>query len=146
MINVYVEHSALTDQIRALARAGSIELIHFPYDPDSRSQHLPNRGVPSAAQWRDLNMPFSELPGTFDDYVGSEHLEAIVALIGRQNRRDALHVDSAFKSGCAAFLTRDTDILSQRAKLEQLLNLKFFHPDDDADNFARFVSQSVGAA
>ena len=139
MVRVYAEHSALTKRIRELKRHGKIELVHFPYDPGSRSRHLKQRAMPSAAQWRDLNMPISELPGTWDDYNGSEHLADIERLLGRGNRRDALHIDSAFKSACTAFLTRDSDILDKREHLESLLGIRFFHPDQDADLFEGFV-------
>jgi hypothetical protein len=65
------------------------------------------------------------------DYRGSVHLSTICSILGAQHRRDALHVDSAFKSSCAAFVTRDSDILKHRPRLENLLGIKFFHPSED---------------
>ena len=133
MNRFYVEHSAITPEIRELERTGRIELVHFPYDPNSRSRRLKKRSKPSAAQIQDLNMPISELPGTWDDYKGSEHLAAIQNVIGPDNRRDALHIDSAYKSGCLAFVTCDSDILDHCEELTKLLGLRFFHPNRDAE-------------
>jgi hypothetical protein len=128
-IRVYCEHGALTSGIRARARDGRVELVHFPYDPDSRSRRIRGIAEPSNAQIRDLNLPIKDLPGTIGDYKGSEHFEKILAILGREHRRDALHVDSAFKSRCAIFITRDSDILKHKVQLLGLLGIRFFDPD-----------------
>src|SRR6266508_3761650 len=99
-MKVYCEHGAITAHLRALKRAGTVELVHFPFDPDSRSRHLAASAIPSEAQWRDMNSRWDEASSTWDGISGSEHLEAIRQIVGMQNRRDVLHVDSAFKSGC----------------------------------------------
>jgi hypothetical protein len=89
---------------------------------------LQNGRFSSSAQIRDLNLPIKDLPGSFSDYKGSKHLDEILAILGREHRRDALHVDSAFKSGCAAFVTTDSDILNHKVKLSSLLGIRFFDP------------------
>lgn len=129
---VYCEHGAMNRAIRRMARDRLIELVHFPYDPDSRSRHVQRLAVPSAAQIRDLHLPINELPGRISDYDGSAYLDRILAIVGAQHRRDALHLDSAVKTGCGAFITGDTDILSHRPELEVLLPLRILHPDDAA--------------
>lgn len=128
---VYCEHSAMSRTVRRLQHDGSLELCHFPYDPDSRSGKLPQRPVPSGATINDLNMPIAELPGTIGDYASSPKFSDILAIIGSEHRRDALHLDSAYKSGCAAFLTRDSDILNHRVPLQHLLELQILNPDVD---------------
>lgn len=143
-MRLYCEHGALTAQIRAMQHEGRITLLHFPYDPDSRSGRT-QIATPSYAQIRDLNLPIDDLPGTFADYSASRHLERIRTILGPQHRRDALHIDSAVKSGCAAFLTRDSHILGRRVVLEAELGLKFFNPDTDAVEIERFVSGNSGA-
>ena len=105
---------------------GRVELIHFPYDPDSHSRRIPGVAEPSNPQIRDLNLPIRGLPGTIGDYEGSEHFEKILAILGRERRRDALHVDSAVKSRCAAFITADSDILKHKRRLFGLLGIRFF--------------------
>lgn len=128
-LRVYCEHGALTPEIRACAQSGLIELVHFPFDPDSHTRKIPGIAEPSNAQIRDLNLPIKDLPGSFSDYKGSEHFEEILAILGREHRRHALHVDSAFKSRCSAFITRDSDILKHKAQLLDLLGIRFFDPD-----------------
>jgi tetratricopeptide (TPR) repeat protein len=139
-MKIYCEHGALSESLRELQRKGCVELIHFPYDPSSRSSHLTTADAPSAAQLRDLHLPISELPATLKDYTGSEHLSEILEILGPQNRRDALHVDTALKNNCSAFVTRDNGVLAQKARLETALGILFFHPDTDRDELERFVS------
>src|SRR2546427_12017149 len=122
-MSVYCEHGALTAEIKTWARDGRIELVHFPYDSHSRTRKISGVAGPSSAQIRDLNLPIKDLPGAFSDYKGSKHFDEILAILGPEHRRDALHVDSAFKSRCAAFITTDSDILNHKAKLSSLLGI-----------------------
>ena len=127
MLKIYCEHGALTKGLKAMRNQGLIELVHFPYDPDSTVPHSVI-GVPSAAMIGDLNLTFDELPGVFADYTGSQHYSRIAEIVGIQNRRDILHLDSAVKSGCIAICTNDRDILDHRDALEAALPLRVFHP------------------
>jgi hypothetical protein len=56
MLKVYCEHGAITAGLRARQASGGIQLIHFPYDPNSRSKHIKPTAEPSLAQWRDMNI------------------------------------------------------------------------------------------
>lgn len=138
-MKVYCEHGALTARLRALQREGRIELVHFPYDPGATTKHISPSAVPSDAQWRDLNVKgWSGLAHTtWNDFKGSERLPEIRKIIG--GRRDALHVDSAYKTGCRAFVTVDGDILNHRQQLEALLGVRVFHPERDAEALRRFI-------
>ena len=78
------------------------------------------------------------------DCGGSQHLAAIRQIIGPEHRRDVLHVDSAFKSGCACFVTVDQDILAKRQKLESLLGIRFFHPEQDEAQLVEFLEGIKG--
>lgn len=131
-LRIYCEHGAFTARIKRLRRCSDIDIVHFPYDPDSNSHGFSSFANPSAAQIRDLNLPIGDLPGAPADYAGSSHFREILSILGPQNRRDAMHIDSAFKSGCSAFVTRDSDILRYRKGLEDLLGIRFFHPDEDS--------------
>lgn len=126
---VYCEHGALTKEIRELGRRGRVALVHFPYDPDSHT-HKMGVATPSKARICDLNLPIEELPGCIADYDESSHFSEILSTLGKANRRDALHVDSAFKQECVAFVTRDSDILNRRTQLERLLGIRFFDPSE----------------
>ena len=145
-MKIYCEHNAMSADIRRMLRDASVEIVHFPYDPDSQSRHVDVIATPSHAQFRDLNIPTKDLPGSWTDYSGSVHLEMIRSTLGPQHRRDALDVDSAFKSGCAAFITRDSDILDHKGQLESFLGIKFFHPEIDRDALQSFFSSERGAA
>jgi hypothetical protein len=140
---VYCEHGALTPEIRSWARCGRIELVHFPYDPGSHTRRIPGIAEPSVAQICDLNLPIKDLPSTIEDYKGSEHFEKILAIVGceKQYRRDALHVDSAFKSRCAIFVTGDSDILKHKAQLLDLLGIRFFDPNVELRDLELFIAR-----
>lgn len=120
-MKIYCEHGALTSELRAFQREGRIVLVHFPYDPGSRTRHISLLATPSDAQWRDLNTTWSELTWPWDAFKGSEQHQEIIRIVGPANRRDALHIDSAYKSGCAAIVTADNDISGHKAEFETLL-------------------------
>ena len=102
-LKIYCEHGAVTPMLRASSRDGRIELVHFPYDPGSRTRHISPSATPSDAQWRDLNTTWDELTEAWEDIKRSEHHQEIIRIVGTANRRDALHVDSAYKSAVGAF-------------------------------------------
>jgi hypothetical protein len=136
---VYCETGALTQEIKKLGKSGSVALVHFPYDPCSHIRTLAGIAMPSNAKIRDLNLPINDLPGTIADYSGSMHFAEIFSILGGQ-RQDALHVDSAFRQGCLAFVTPDRgDILKHKVELEKLLGIRFFHPDEWGD-LERFIA------
>lgn len=145
-MKIYCEHGALTPKLRAFQREGRIVLVHFLYDPGSRTRHISPSATPSDAQWRDLNATWSELTRPWADFKGSEHHQEIIRIVGPANRRDALHVDSAYKSGCSAIVTADTDILAHKAELETLLGLRVFHPVIDGEELHCFIEASGGAS
>ena len=139
-MRIYCETGALSKHVRKLRHYPNVELVHFPYDPDSHPRKITSIAVPSCAEIQDLNLTIAELPGQLSDYSGSIHFGEILSIIGRSNRRDALHVDSAVKAGCSAFVTQDTDILKQKLLLEKLLRIKFFS-DSDIHGLEEFVAQ-----
>jgi len=138
-IKVYSEHGALRDELWPLQRQGVIELVTFPYE--SKNRKIWCQAVPSAAQIGDLGfVTIGELRCTIGDFSPSDFYSEILRIVSDQNRRDALHIDSAYKSGCKAFLSRDKkDILSKGIELEALLGIRFFHPDDDWNQFLTFL-------
>jgi hypothetical protein len=140
---VYCETGALTKGVRGLCRELNVALVHFPYDPASHTPKFHEVAPPSRAEIRDLNLAIAELPGPISDYFPSEHFGEILQILGQQHRRDALHVDSAVKSACSAFVTQDTDILRQREQLETLLGIRFFS-DSELNELEQFLSRKVG--
>jgi hypothetical protein len=150
MMRIYCEHSALSRRLKAHARAGRIELVYFPVDPNSRTKHIAPTATPSQVEWDDLNVSWDEgkcqKPCPWDNLKGSSLFAEILSVIGPQHRRDALHVDSAHKSGCPIFVTVDSDILGRRNQLQELLGIQFFHPDDDRDELNREICRNDGSA
>lgn len=101
----------MTADLKRRRDQGQIELVYFPVDPESRTRYIQPTAVPSNMQWRDANVTWGELQSrdvTWVDLAGSEHFEEILRIIGPNGRRDALHVDSAFKSGCVAIVIVDS--------------------------------------
>jgi len=130
MHKVYCEHNAITKRLRVLQDRGQIELVHYPVDPDSRTKHIRKLAVPSEVQWKDANVLWENGDLNWDSIKGSEHWREILRVVGPQNRRDALHVDSAYKTGCLCLVTKDSDILKVREELAALLKLNIFSPDE----------------
>ena len=143
-MKIYCEHGATTKEIRKLGQSGNVELLHFPYDPGSNTRRIPGIATPSKAQIRDLNLPIQNLPGMGADYVGSVHFDEMLSIIGGSNRQDSLHVDSAFKHRCSAFVTWDSHILNHKLELECLLGIRVFRPDACSD-LEQFVLDDCGA-
>ena len=143
-LKIYCEHSALSDELRALQRTGRIKLVGFPYDFPFSARAIASSAVVSDAQGRDLNTSWAELHGTWDDFEGSEHLKEILKIVGPANRRAALRLDSAYKTGCAAMIMVDEgDILAHKNELETLLALRIFHPQKDKAELLRFIADAV---
>lgn len=137
-IPIYVEHNAFRPWLRALERESIVQVIRFPYDPDSRGNSpMRNVAIPSRARWSDCNVTWEECAGLkWNDPAASNRFDAIARIIGQDDRHrcDVLHVDSAYKSGCRFFFTTDKgDVLAHRDSLSQMLGIRFFHPDEQSE-------------
>ncbi len=144
---IYSEPGALSKHLRELQHLGTVTLVHFSFDPGSHTGKILHEASPSGAQWRDVGYTWDQLGQlgiTWDDLKARGRIAEIQAIIGPENRRDVLHVNSAYLSGCIAMVTRDQDILDHRPALESLLGLRFFDPDSDEDLIDALVA-SVGA-
>lgn len=135
MIRVYCDTGGFRKELGTFQDKGIIELVMFRYENENKK--ISNNGEPSLARWCDMkNYTWQTAPGSWSSYNGSDKYDALVKIIGSQNRQDVLHLDSAFKSGCSFFFTRDNrDILLKKEKIEKLLNIKIMHPDRDWDSF-----------
>jgi hypothetical protein len=135
-----------------LRRRGRIVLVLFPYDGHNPGgvQIATPSVVTADSTWltADMTIPFSDMEGSekFEQIRQiirreKENLrKAPAGLIGDQTEGDARHLDSAYKSGCRAFFTKDRrDILDHAAELEELLGLRCFHPDEE-ERFMTFLS------
>ena len=138
-MKVYCEDGAVTKALLALQREGKITLMSFPYE--NRNRRIKERAKSSRITmdakfitWADTEIRFSGCE--------SEMWERIRSIVGQDNELDVRHIDSAYKTGCRCFFTRDkSDILRRRVELEALLGIRFFHPDDDFATFERWLEQ-----
>jgi len=144
-MKVYCENGALTPGLKALQRSGTIALINFPHDPNSWARDISPTAKPSASQYRDIVLPLKvPLNCTYGELgVGSEMYPRILSIVGPNNRRDALHVDSTYKSGCRAFVTTDNDILAHSVELEALLSIVFLQADTAHESLAKLAADAV---
>lgn len=144
MIKVYCDNGVFNKILRALEKQGMAEVVMFPYE--NRNRKARATGLPSNVQFRDLDNldRWDDLPGTFGDYTGSDKYASIKEIVSRQHRRDVLHLDSAYKSGCSCLFTSDKDdIYASREALFELLDIKIYLHDHSVDweNFLAFVDE-----
>ncbi|HEX4892268.1 MAG TPA: hypothetical protein VFV47_03200 [Hyphomicrobiaceae bacterium] len=126
---VYCELGAISPALKQLQHRKKIKLVHYPFDY-SQSAKVKPTASPSG-NWEDAKLEWERSVHPWESFGGSAKLTEIVATIGKEHWRDALHVDSAFKTGCVCFVTEDTDILDVKDKLFQLLSLPIYSPADE---------------
>lgn len=119
-----------------------------PYDSETqrRKDIKWELAIPSEAQMRDCHMPWKDIHHSWETHRASEKLTEIYSIIGDdpQERRDGLHLDSAFKSGAHAFLTSDKDnIWKYRHALEPLLGFRIFYPDLETNKIKELIHKIV---
>ncbi len=136
-MKVYCEHHAVREWLRDLQEQGYITLVLFPYD--QRNRRIKEVATPSEATWEESDITWDEANFPWDDFSPSSHYSDICDIIGKENIKDAKHVDSAFKSQCHCMLTCDDHILSHTQELGKLLSINFFNPDKDRDDFMIYL-------
>lgn len=129
MKKVYCEHGAFDRRLEQLEDCGKIELYIFQYE--QQIGKIRRIATPSDVTPKDINYTFGEYSPTFSEGTPSDKFKEIERIVGKSNRKDVLHLDSAYKTGCQYFLTPDKkDIVSKRRELEPLLGLKIFHSSE----------------
>lgn len=131
------------------------EFYQFPYDSPDRPKRLIKKGiiklaVPSETQWRDSNETWEESIFPWNEHCGSSHYEALLDLITHNSkktkealRRDVLHLDSAYKTGCCIFITSDKDIFSKRLEIEILCNIKVFQSHKESKELVEYIQTII---
>lgn len=136
MLNVYCDTGAYRSDLSELERNGSIRVYQFKYE--NKNRKIRHRALSSRPTWSETKYTWNELEGLTWNDMGkqSDHWPAIQSLIGKGNRVDAKHLDSAYMEGCQVFLTSDKgDICTHKRTLEQLLGIKVFHYREDWNEF-----------
>lgn len=141
MLKVYCDTGAFRIELAGLERERKIRVYQFKYE--NRNKHIRHMAAPSCPTWSELNYPWSELDRPWAEYgKTSDKRHAIEELLGRNNIRDAKHLDSAYMEGCKAFLTSDKgDIISRRNELRLLLYIEVFHFHEDWNEFLALVEK-----
>ncbi len=138
---VYLDSSADITRFKELHH--HCEFIFSSYDKGSRPQKDRKQvATPSSVQWRDWHTPWNLNDFSWDSMIGSENLDAIYAIIGKdpQERLDGLHLDSAYKSKAHLFLTEDIgNIVQHREKLERLLKFRIFDSSKEPHLIKEFI-------
>jgi hypothetical protein len=136
---VYCEIGAVTKVVKDLIDRGVIQIIHGPYEGRLK------RAIPAMPSRVTADSTWFTSDSTFriSDLEHSSNHSDIVRIIGsgKRTRMDALHLDSAHKSGAAAFLTPDKhDIVRHRVQLEALLGLRIFHLNAEDEKFRTWAN------
>ena len=141
-IKIYLDSGADITGIKKLYK--QCLFVNAPYDDSSNRRKNTECALPpiSQAQWRDANWTWEECNTPWEENTGSKHFTAIQKIIGKGNRRDALHLDSAYKEGVHCFLTADKkSIWTHRHSLEALLDFKIFHPPSELEDLRVFIGR-----
>lgn len=147
IVRVYCDTGGWTERLGALERTGLISVHQFKFE--NRSRRIAHGAIPSALTYNDTPKY------TYDDWRKDKFLSVssfealagvnsklaeISVVVGGGCDVDARHLDSAYMTGCVAFLTSDRgDILSKRDLLFSITGLQIFHAVDDWLAFERFV-------
>lgn len=126
------------------------EFYQFPYDSPDRNKKLIKQGViklalPSEAQWQDCHQTWEESNFSWDE-SGSDLLTDLIALLKKDSkksteelRKDALHLDSAYKMKCHILITSDMDILSKKLDIYRLCKIKVFQSHKESEELIKHI-------
>lgn len=147
MLRVYCDTGAFTDILASLEQQGKLTIYQFKYENQNRK--LRRSGIPSDLQYEDLkNYTYDDFANietlkelTYDQLGGvNSKIGEVLSIVGRYNRRDAQHIDSAQMTGCTVFLTSDkADIWSKRDRLHKIFGLRVFLMPGELTEFVSFV-------
>lgn len=142
MLRVYCDTGGYHKALAELVRQGRIEVYQFKYEEKNR--RIQKVAKPSSPQYRDLeHYTYNDLNSlTYSDLGQSScKLLDIQRIIGKQHRVDAMHLDSAYMTGCKVFLTSDKDdVWMHREVLGALLGLKIFHIPSEIEEALHFIN------
>lgn len=142
MQTVYCDSGGYRRELRDLVARGLVELTTYAYENSTKK--IPLRAPGSNPTWDEGDSTWADETGTWDDYHESEHLSQILELVGRNNIRDAKHLDSAYRAKCKAFLTSDNDDIASKAiEIYALLGIRVFHATRDWAAFISYVENAT---
>jgi hypothetical protein len=142
-VTVYCEKGAWVSAVKKMHRAGTIRVIHFPYDEGDRLwqvRHGIEFAVPSITTCDTTELLASDDFGV--DEVESEKYQKIALLLQVGRRAfDVRHFDSAYKSKAHFFITNDGNYATHEVQLLSLTGIKvvYVNRPEDMEEFIRFI-------
>ena len=114
---VYCDTGGCNKELRSLEKNGDIEIFYYPYE--NKNKFIKQRSPPSRMTWGDMIDPWNENFYPWKAYSGSKKFIGLTRILSlNNNRKDILHLDSAYKSECHFFVTSDkVHIYSKRNEL-----------------------------
>ena len=95
MIKVYCERGAFRKELKSLEKDGLVRLLHFPYE--GRNRKVAETDTPSTLT-ADMTCWTADSMIRISDMCESDRYSEVLRCVGGNNWRDALHLDSAYKS------------------------------------------------
>ena len=95
MIKAYCERHVFRKKLKSLEKDGLIQLLHFPYEGTNRK--VAETDTPSMIT-ADMTCWTADSMIRISDMRESDRYSEVLRCVGGNNWRDALHLDSAFKS------------------------------------------------
>ncbi len=141
MLIIYCDTGGYRKELKDMEHKGLIKLVQFHYE--NRNKNINASAPPSSPTYEEMNYLWRELDNLTWDDLGktSNKYDQITNLIGKGNRRDIKHLDSAYMANCDAFITSDKgDICSKRIEIYKLLNIQVFHFHSDWECFVGFCN------
>lgn len=120
------------------------KFIAFPYDSNHRRKVSPRPLVatPSAAPWQDCHISWPEAKFPWSEFKGSKIYNELEQIVGKSNRQDILHLDSANKEQADIFLTSDKDdIWNHRQEIEKITSYKIFHTGSEEESIISYIKK-----
>lgn len=138
MIKVYVDRNVNVQKIKGETKdvIGEILVNFIQWPLEGKSKRIQEYGLPSGdICWNDLNHIFwSELDFcNWNDFQPTEYFDQILLIVGHKNRKDCMHFDIAVKNKCSFFLTSDNDFLKKKERLQSLVQIQIYDPENSRD-------------
>ena len=150
MLPIYCDTGGYDARLAELESGRRIVVHQFKYE--NKSRRIRRGALPSNLRYIDSSAY------TYDDLKKDEYLKTvswdqlrdattrfaeILSIVGTQNRTDAKHLDSAFMTGCKAFLTSDkADIWAHRGALQHLTGMRIFLVSTEWNEFVGYLGDA----
>jgi len=144
---IYCDTGASIKKVKkwAMQRSFYARIKWKGFPSENKNKNLENVKRPSAPSWDRMSANWEEWESKWEDTSASENYLKIEEIVGKENKEDVQHLDSAYRSQCQYFFTSDKkDILSNKEQLERLLHLKLFNPHKEFKTVCESIKNYFG--